>query len=60
MRAQRCCAPGRRGHQVSVVLASGGGYQAILLDQRTGNLHDGSGARPGISDSRACNVECPL
>ena len=35
----------RRGHQVSVVLTNGGGYQAILIDPRTGMLHGGSEAR---------------
>jgi len=35
----------RRGHQVSVVLSNGGGYQAILIDPRTGMLHGGSEAR---------------
>jgi gamma-glutamyltranspeptidase/glutathione hydrolase len=32
----------RRGHQVNGVLANGGGYQAILIDPRTGMLHGGS------------------
>ncbi len=32
----------RRGHQVSGVLTNGGGYQAILIDPRTGMLHGGS------------------
>jgi gamma-glutamyltranspeptidase/glutathione hydrolase len=35
----------RRGHQVSVVPTNGGGYQAILIDPRTGMLHGGSEAR---------------
>jgi gamma-glutamyltranspeptidase/glutathione hydrolase len=32
----------RRGHQVSGILTNGGGYQAILIDPRTGMLHGGS------------------
>lgn len=32
----------RRGHQVNGVLTNGGGYQAILIDPRTGMLHGGS------------------
>jgi gamma-glutamyltranspeptidase/glutathione hydrolase len=32
----------RRGHQVQGVLVNGGGYQAILIDPRTGMLHGGS------------------
>ena len=32
----------RRGHQVSGVITNGGGYQAILIDPRTGMLHGGS------------------
>jgi gamma-glutamyltranspeptidase/glutathione hydrolase len=35
----------RRGHQVSVDVTNGGGYQAILIDPRTGMLHGGSEAR---------------
>ena len=35
----------RRGHRVSIVLGNGGGYQAILIDPRTGMLHGGSEAR---------------
>jgi gamma-glutamyltranspeptidase / glutathione hydrolase len=35
----------RRGHQVSIVLTNGGGYQAILIDPRTGMLHGGSEER---------------
>jgi gamma-glutamyltranspeptidase/glutathione hydrolase len=35
----------RRGHQVNGVLTNGGGYQAILIDPRTGMLHGGSEAR---------------
>jgi gamma-glutamyltranspeptidase/glutathione hydrolase len=32
----------RRGHQVANVQTNGGGYQAILLDPRTGMLHGAS------------------
>jgi len=32
----------RRGHQVNGVLTNGGGYQAIMIDPRTGMLHGGS------------------
>jgi gamma-glutamyltranspeptidase/glutathione hydrolase len=32
----------RRGHQVNGVLTNGGGYQAILIDPRTGMLQGGS------------------
>jgi gamma-glutamyltranspeptidase/glutathione hydrolase len=35
----------RRGHQISGVLTNSGGYQAILIDPRTGMLHGGSEAR---------------
>ena len=35
----------RRGHQVGTVTTNGGGYQAILIDPRTGMLHGGSEAR---------------
>lgn len=35
----------RRGHQVSEVVTNGGGYQAILIDPKTGMLHGGSEAR---------------
>ena len=35
----------RRGHQVKGVITNGGGYQAILIDPRTGMLHGGSEAR---------------
>ena len=35
----------RRGHQVNAVATNGGGYQAILIDPRTGVLHGGSEAR---------------
>jgi gamma-glutamyltranspeptidase / glutathione hydrolase len=35
----------RRGHQVSFESSNGGGYQAILIDPRTGMLHGGSEAR---------------
>jgi gamma-glutamyltranspeptidase/glutathione hydrolase len=35
----------RRGHQVTGVLTNGGGYQAILIDPRTGMLHGGSETR---------------
>ena len=35
----------KRGHQVIDVLTNGGGYQAILIDPRTGMLHGGSEAR---------------
>jgi len=35
----------RRGHQVTGVLTNGGGYQAILIDPRTGMLHGASEAR---------------
>jgi gamma-glutamyltranspeptidase / glutathione hydrolase len=34
-----------RGHQIKGVLTNGGGYQAILIDPRTGMLHGGSEAR---------------
>ena len=35
----------RRGHQITIVPTNGGGYQAILIDPRTGMLHGGSEAR---------------
>lgn len=35
----------RRGHQVMADAPNGGGYQAILIDPRTGMLHGGSEAR---------------
>ena len=35
----------RRGHHVSFVKTNGGGYQAILIDPRTGMLQGGSEAR---------------
>jgi gamma-glutamyltranspeptidase/glutathione hydrolase len=35
----------RRGHHVVGVLTNGGGYQAILIDPRTGMLHGASEAR---------------
>jgi gamma-glutamyltranspeptidase / glutathione hydrolase len=35
----------RRGHQVTTVLRNGGGYQAILINPKTGMLHGGSEAR---------------
>lgn len=35
----------RRGHHVTIVPTNGGGYQAILIDPRTGMLHGGSEAR---------------
>jgi len=35
----------RRGHRVQRVRVNGGGYQAILIDPRTGMLHGGTEAR---------------
>ncbi len=35
----------KRGHKVTRVRVNGGGYQAILLDPRTGVLHGGSESR---------------
>ena len=35
----------KRGHEVSVVVTNGGGYQAILIDPRTNMLHGGSESR---------------
>jgi gamma-glutamyltranspeptidase/glutathione hydrolase len=35
----------RRGHQMNRVRTNGGGYQAILIDPKTGMLHGGSEAR---------------
>ena len=32
----------QRGHQVKSVLGNGGGYQAIMIDPRSGMLHGGS------------------
>lgn len=34
-----------RGHQISGVVTNGGGYQAILIDPKTGMLHGASEAR---------------
>jgi len=35
----------RRGHQVNTVVTGNGGYQAILIDPRTGILHGGTESR---------------